>query len=218
MDAPRSTTRFRGKPNGGERCPRCALHLHACLCAEIEPLQLATRIVVLRHRKETYKTTNTGRLVPLTLTNSELRAFGERHDVLDAANWDDPARTTLLLYPSADAHLLTCEDAASRPVTLIVPDSNWRRAFKLTSREPALAGLPRVSLPEGTPSSYRLRRHPDPRFLATFEAVARALGILEGPAVQEHLERVFARMVERTLRSRGTFAVHHALRTLDAEL
>jgi DTW domain-containing protein YfiP len=216
MDVPDSSSSVRGHADGGERCPRCALHVHACLCADIEPLRLATRIIVLRHRKEAHKTTNTGRLVPLMLPGSEIRAFGERHDVLTAASLVDPARNTLLLYPSEDSRLLTRADAADRPVTLIVPDANWRRAFKVNSREPALSGLPRVRLPEGARSSYLLRRHPDPRFLATFEAVARALGILEGTAVQEHLERVFALMVERTLRSRGRFAVHHALRTQDA--
>jgi DTW domain-containing protein YfiP len=53
---------------------------------------------------------------------------------------------------------------------------------------------------------YRLRHHPDPRFVATFEAVARALGILEGPAVQADLERVFQVVVERMLWSRGRLA------------
>lgn len=196
---------------GAERCPRCALHVHACLCSAIEPLRLATRIVVLRHRKETHKPTNTGRLVALTLENAEIRAVGERHDVLDAAQLVTPSRNTLLLYPSPDARELRRDDGAEKPVTLIVPDANWRRAFKINAREPALEGLQRVRLPDGPPSRYRLRRHPDPRFLATFEAVARALGILEGQAVEEHLDRVFALMVERTLRSRGRFFAHHAL-------
>ena len=217
MDAPDTRSTARDHADGGERCPRCILLVHSCLCAEIEPLTVATRVVVLRHRKEAHKTTNTGRLVPLMLPGSEIRAFGERHDVLDAAGFADPARNTLLLYPSADARALQHEDGAARPVTLIVPDANWRRAFKLNARERALAGLPRVFLPEGARSKYLLRRHPDPRYLATFEAVARALGILEGPVVQAHLERVFALMVERTLRSRGRLAVHHPLRTQDVE-
>lgn len=189
------------------------MHVAACLCDELRPLQVATRVIVLRHRKETHKTTNTGRLVPLMLAGSEIRTFGEHDDLLDAASLVDPARHTLLLYPSADSRLLSRADGADKPVTLIVPDANWRRAFKLTSREPALAGLPRVHLPAGAPSRYTLRRHSDPRFLATFEAVARALGILDGPEIEARLERVFALMVDRTLRSRGRFMMHHPLNT-----
>ena len=185
------------------RCPRCALHLRLCLCAEFEPLELGTRVVVLRHRKETYKPTNTGRLVPLTLVHGEIRVFGAREEELELTDLLDPARRTLLLYPSPDSRLLAREAHDKRPVTLIVPDSNWRKAFKLATREEKLASVPCVHLPEGPPSIYKLRRHPDPRFLATFEAVTRALGILEGPEVEAQLEHVFKKMVDRTLWSRG---------------
>jgi len=182
------------------------LHLPSCLCAELEPLLLATRVVVLRHRKEVHKPTNTGRLVPLTLVQGEIRVFGARDEELDTAGFFDPGRRTLLLYPSPDAELLVRDESDARPVTLIVPDSDWRRAQKLATREEQLSDVPRVRLPGGPPSSYRLRRHPDPRYLATFEAVARALGILEGPEVQAQLEQVFWMMVERVLWSRGQFA------------
>jgi DTW domain-containing protein len=188
------------------RCPRCALHLRLCLCGSIEPLRLATRVVVLRHRKEFFKPTNTGRLVPLALVEGEIRVFGARGEELDTRELLVPERRTLLLYPSPDSLPLAREPDDLRPVTLIVPDSDWRRAFKLATREERLASVPRVHLPEGPPSEYRLRRHSDPRFLATFEAVARALGILEGEAVQAQLEHVFRMMVDRTLWSRGQIA------------
>ncbi len=202
--APIQTLSASEEPQGLARCPRCILHLHACFCAEISPVHVATRVIVLRHRKEVHKTTNTGRWVPLTLANAEIRVFGERTDVLDATNFRDPSRETLLLYPGPDSRPLSAADATGKPVTLVVPDANWRRAFKLGAREAALAHLPRVHIPNGAPSRYLLRHHPDPRFLATFEAVARALGILEGPAVEGHMDRIFARMVEATLLSRGT--------------
>ena len=186
-----------------ERCARCALHLRLCLCAEVEPLALATRIVVLRHRRELHKPTNTGRLVDVALANGEVRTFGERDQAFETAGLVDPARRTVLLYPSKDSRPLTRDPADARPVTVLVPDADWRRAHKLALREPALAGIERVHLPDGAPSAYRLRHHADPRFLATFEAVARALGVLEGADVQARLEHVFALMVDRHLWSRG---------------
>jgi DTW domain-containing protein YfiP len=202
-----TTRRLRAQArNTLDRCERCALHLRLCLCASLQPLLLATRVVVLRHRKERYKPTNTGRLVPLTLARGEIRVFGARDEALDTAGFSDPSRRALLLFPSPDSQLLARDESDPRPVTLIVPDSDWRRAQKLAMREQKLAHVPRVHLPSGPPSAYRLRRHPDPRFLATFEAVARALGILEGPEVQEQLEHVFRVMVERTLWSRGQIA------------
>jgi DTW domain-containing protein YfiP len=186
------------------RCPRCALHLELCLCDAVEPLALATRVVVVCHQAELNKSTNTGRLVPLTLTQGEVRVRGRKHERLATADLLAPQRAPLLLYPTAEARDLRQVLAdEQRPVTLIVPDGTWRQARKVTTREPDLAGVPRVRLPPGPPSRYRLRSHPDPRFVATFEAVARALGILEGPEVQAHLEAVFERMVRRTLWTRG---------------
>ena len=182
------------------------MHLRLCLCAIVEPIELATRVVVLRHRRELNKPTNTGRLVSLALVHGEVRTFGGRGMEFDASNLVDRGRRALLLYPTDDSTLLVRDDADARPVTLIVPDADWRRAHKLASNEPRLAGMARVHLPSGAPSTYRLRRHSDPRFLATFEAVARALGILEGDAVQARLEHVFRLMVERQLWARGRLA------------
>lgn len=201
-----------------ERCARCGFHLRLCLCSSFHPLTLATRVVVLRHRKEAHKTTNTGRLVPLALVHGEIRVFGARDEALDTAEFFDPARRTVLLYPSPDSRLLVRDESDTRPVTLIVPDSNWRRAHKLATREQKLASIPRVHLPSGPPSMYRLRHHPDPRFLATFEAVARALGILEGPDVQTQLEHVFQLMVDRTLWSRGQISAARVTGGLPSEI
>lgn len=189
--------------SNAERCPRCVQQLRSCLCSVVQPIDLATRVVVLRHRRELHKPTNTGRLVSLSLSNGEVRTFGARGEPFDASNLVDPSRRTLLLYPAADATTLAIDPDDDRPVTLIVPDADWRRAYKLVAREPALESIPRVCLPHGPPSRYLLRRHTDPRFLATFEAIARALGILEGPSVQAHLVEIFDWMVERTLLSRG---------------
>lgn len=173
-------------------------------------LALATRVVVLRHRKEVHKPTNTGRLAPLTLSNSELRGFGGRDVAFDARGLIDPERRTLLLFPGPGAAVLTRDDHDERPVTLLVPDADWRRAYKLAQHEPALRGIAQACLPSGPPSSFRLRRHTDPRFLATFESIARALGILEGPGVENQLARVFERMVAAHLASRGRLAPDEA--------
>jgi hypothetical protein len=48
-----------------------------------------------------------------------------------------------------------------------------------------------------------VRKETVPQGLATFEAIARALGILESTAVQEQLEQLFDQMVRATFTSRG---------------
>ncbi len=180
------------------RCPRCALHQPLCLCDAIEPLDTATRVVVVVHGKEAARTSNSGRLVPMTLRRGELHQRDPRTGALDLDLADDDRRA-VLLYPMATEVLAP----GPRRLTLVVPDGNWSQARKMARRVPGLAALPRVCLPPGEPSRFRLRSHPDPRRVSTFEAVARALGVLEGPEVEARLLEVFDRFVERTLWTRG---------------
>lgn len=187
-----------------ERCPQCALHLKLCLCPLVEPQTLATRVVVLTHARDECKPTNTSRLVALTLTEAEVRTRGLPGNPLDTAGLLDPARRSLLLYPGPDSVELRREDYEDGPpLTLIVPDGTWRQARKVRARVAGLADIPCVRLAPGPPSRYRLRNQIEESRISTFEAVARALGELEGPEVQAKLEAIFEVMVERTLWVRG---------------
>jgi DTW domain-containing protein YfiP len=182
------------------------MHADRCVCALIVPLATATRVVVVMHRREWAKTTATAHLAALALPQCEIRVRGEQGEPVQTADLLDPARRSLLLFPSEDAATLTPAFVAAdpRPVTLIVPDGSWGQAAKVHKREPALAAVPRVVLPPGPPSRYRLRHEPREGGLATFEAIARALGVLEGPAAQQRLEALLLAMVEGTLATRGT--------------
>lgn len=188
-----------------ERCLRCRMHTEDCLCALVEPIETATRIVVVMHRRERTKPTSTAHLAALALPRCEIRVRGHE----DApVQWDDvltPDRRAILLFPTDDAAVLTraVVDEDARPITLIVPDGSWRQAKKVPARESALAGVPAFRLPPDGPSRYRLRREPATGGLATLEAISRALGILEGPDVRARLDALFEVMVHRTLLTRG---------------
>lgn len=70
-------------------------------------------------------------------------------------------------------------------------------------RLPGLGHAEMVRLPEGPPTQWGIRRENHPQGLATFEAIARALGIIESPAVQAGLEELFRLMVRKTLDASG---------------
>jgi DTW domain-containing protein YfiP len=58
------------------------------------------------------------------------------------------------------------------------------------------------------PTEYRLRLENRPGGLATFEAIARALGIIEGENIQAEMEAAFKLKVERTLWARAKIPLH----------
>jgi DTW domain-containing protein YfiP len=168
-------------------------------------IETRTRLVLVIHRYEDRKPTNTGRLAVECLANSETIVRG--HESRPTPPFVcAPGTQPLLLFPHEDATALTEVAIPSAPVTLVVPDGNWRQASKVRSRVPGLRDVPCVSLPVGAPSRYRLRTEAREDGLATIEAIARALGHLEGERgqpVRDALERVFRAMVDRTLWSRG---------------
>ena len=90
-----------------------------------------------------------------------------------------------------------------RPITLVVPDGSWRQAAKSAQREPVLNNLPRIILPDMGPTQYQLRHEPKAGGLGTFEAMARALRVIEGEETYQKLNTLFMVMVERTLATRG---------------
>jgi DTW domain-containing protein YfiP len=186
------------------QCARCRIYRPLCLCGDIVPLTLDTRVTLYMHWRERFRATNTGWLACLALPNSEIRLRGGREQIprpTEAA----PLKNAMLLFPSPDAVELTAEWLARqpRPVTLVVADGSWNQAKKVPHREGSLAGIPNVKLPVGAPSCYRLRRAPHLWNLSTLEAIARALGLIEGRDVQVALESLFLKMVERRLWSMG---------------
>ena len=110
----------------------------------------------------------------------------------------------VLLFPHPDAPGRWNAGWKTRaPSPWVVPDGTWRQAQRVRRRIGGLASIPCAYSLRDAPSAYHLRHTPHPRRLATMEAIAEALGVLEGPEVREALLRVFEVMVERSLRVRA---------------
>ncbi len=188
-----------------ERCGRCRMHIPLCICQSIPCFPLQTRVVLVMHYREKIKTTATGPLALEALPNSEVRIHGHKDRPLDFSDLNIPERRTLLLYPGDDVPVLGRGflEQDGRPVTLVVPDGSWRQAAKMGRRLPGLEHAEMVRLPPGPQTRWGIRHEPHPAGLATFEAIARALGIIESPTVQKGLDELFRLMVARTLLTRG---------------
>ena len=176
-----------------------------CLCDAIPTLELNTRVCLVVHVNELKRSSNTGRLAIRALVNSELRVRGETKETLDLSDILTPRYRTFLFYPSPDAVELDRELVAqdSRPIQLIVPDGSWRQAGKVRYRHPELKDVPRVKIGAPNLATYQLRAQHRPEGMATLQAIANALGVIEGDVVKAQLMKLYRTKVERALIGRG---------------
>lgn len=176
-------------------CARCTRPASHCLCAAIPRLVSRIRVTILQHSEESRHPLNTGRLVSLGLRDARLLC-GE---VFPEDTWKEP--DTWLLFPGEHAVDVNAMSTPRPPVHIIVPDGTWRMARRLLRMNPGLAALPRLVLPPGEPSRYRVRQARQAGAVATVEAVVRTLNTLESPHCFDELLAPFDLMIEQQLAS-----------------
>lgn len=172
------------------KCPRCLLQQRVCLCAEVPTIATRTRIVIVRHHLERFRSSNSGRLANLALTNSAIVEHGGNGG---PAVMPDLAGAWLLYPEGEPAH--SAPDPA--PEQLIVLDATWSQARRMYRKLGALRGLPILRLPDDPMPRARLRESPGPGRVSTIEAIARALRLLEGEPAAAALEQLFQVAVAR---------------------
>lgn len=181
------------------RCSRCHRPQAQCLCPLIPFLPSRTAVLILQHPSEAGHALNTGRLAALGLANGTLRMGEVFEDELLSGGVDD-----YLMFPGENALSLSELVRLPRPIRLIVPDGTWRKARKLLYLNPRLAALPRVTLPEGLGSRYRLRKAPSAGALSTIEAIVVALNALEGAGRFDALLRPFDALIDGQIEAMGS--------------
>ncbi len=189
-------------------CLTCYLHKDRCICDCIPRLNLRTRVTLVIHHKELYRSTNTGRLAHTALINSELlvRGLSEKSTYQDLSHLIKQEYTNLLFYPASDAVELNKEfllSQGSRPLHLIVPDGNWRQASKVHYRHKELANILRIKISTPNVAALHLRRETTKEGMATLEAIAHALGFIENEQVKQELMNVYWKKLQQTFLGRG---------------
>lgn len=172
------------------RCSGCGLPTDRCLCATLPSLAVRTRVLVVTHRVEAMRSTNTARLAMRMLSGASTVVRGE-------ANAGAPEGRRLVLFPFEDARPLSPDDLGD-DLTLVVPDGTWSQARRIARRDDLAKGAASVTIPLRD-SAYGLRRNPRPGALCTLEAIAEALRVLEGDAVAEALLEAFVRWRDLSL-------------------
>lgn len=188
------------------RCINCKVNQHFCVCTHIKPFRIQTNVSLIVHVRELKLTSNTAYFAKKMLpVNAEIIIRGRMNEIFEAAPVLERSGLPLFLYPHEDAHQLN-EDFKQNfpgPYHLIIPDGNWQQARKVRQREEAFSKLMAVKLPPGITSEYGLRKGHHPEWVCTYEAMAAALGVLEGPQIHTDLLTFFRKWVKSTKKARS---------------
>jgi DTW domain-containing protein len=194
-----------GQQTTKEPCGICAASRTSCLCDVVPRIELRTKVCLVIHHRELSRSSNTGLLALRALVNSEMRIRGEGREALDLKDLITFQYRTFLFYPSGDAaeldEALVMQE--STPIQLLVPDGTWRQARKIHSRHLELRNLPRVKISKPNNSTFQLRAQSRPERMATLQAIAQGLGIIEGDLVRAQLMKLYYAKIDRTLKARG---------------
>lgn len=185
------------------RCRRCWLRDGFCVCPQIPVVQTATHVLVIRHERERFKSTGTARVAQLALPNSKVLDSGEEAALTNAQLAGQLPDDTCILFPSDEKSTWPAGPIAR----LVVLDGTWRQTRRMFAKLTALHALRRLTLPPKAEQVLRLRNSTFAEGRSTLEAIADALGLLEGPAVAEPLYRLHELYVERVFRARGVWAL-----------
>jgi DTW domain-containing protein YfiP len=186
-------------------CPTCRLQAWLCVCAHAPRIVTLTPLLLVVHVHDLGRTSNTVRLLTLAIREATLVRHGVFPDAADPAAHVRAGATPVVLFPGHGAKPLTPELVASlpSPPALVVPDGNWKQASRMVKRLPLLAGAVKVALPDREFAGLALRRNHAGHHMSTYEAVAQALGVLEGAAVAGPLLDFYRRATDRMLLARG---------------
>lgn len=197
------STRRNGNPN---RCSTCKINVELCVCEHLAPFEISTNVSLVVHVRELKLTSNTAQFAPLMLpTQAKIDIRGRVFENFDSKPILERPGRPLFLYPHDDAEELNDEFKTKYPgpYHLIIPDGNWQQARKVRQREEGFKNLPAVKLSPGIISEYGLRKAQHAEWVCTYEAMAHALGALEGPQVTEKLMTFFRKWVKQTERARA---------------
>lgn len=195
------------------RCVSCHLPQQSCICEFRNQVSAEVEFVVLMHRNETYKPTNTGRLIEATIANTHVIQWVSRSDPGEPLErlLEDPAYQPILVFPPGDGYrermIKTpfAAEQAGKPL-LILLDGTWRQARRMFRLSTYLQNLPVISLDQVRSSTYALRKAIHEGQLCTAEVAAALLHQLGEDSAGDALETYYQKFNSHYIASRRRWA------------
>lgn len=205
----RSTRPFLARGASVRRCAACLLAEPVCICPWAVVCDSGVDFVLLLHRDEVFKPTNTGRLIadifPANVSAFEWSRTEPPAELL--ALLAEPGRYPVIVFPADENSGRTIHTSApplaGKRLTLILLDGTWRQASRMFRSSAWLAGLPVLTFATCQEGRYAVRQKIREGQLATAEAAAELLRLCGEEANGEVLEDYFLVFNEHYLATRS---------------
>jgi len=207
-----STTEFLARGKSVIRCEHCQLAVYACICQWQPQLNSRSEFVLLLHRIEIFKPTNTGRLIA-DIFPAQTHAFCWSRTQPEQALLDllhDEKRQCFIVFPAdtpeakAKSRAVFTEIPNDEKIkTFILLDATWKQSGRMFHLSKWLENIPCVSLPEGVLRGYAVRKSHQDDYFSTAEAAALCLQMAGEQKNSDVLLDYFQLFNEHYLATRG---------------
>lgn len=209
-----STTEFSARGKSVIRCENCQLAVYACICEWQPQLNSRVEFVLLLHRIEIFKPTNTGRLIA-DLMPAKTHAFCWSRTAPEQVLLDlllDENRQCFIVFPAdtpeakAKPRKVFVEIPDNEKIkTFILLDATWKQSGRMFHLSRWLERVPCVSLPQGVLRGYAVRKSHQDDYFSTAEAAALCLQMAGEQNNSEALLDYFQVFNEHYLATRGCY-------------
>lgn len=173
------------------------MHRNICVCEACAPVPNCTRVSVLQHPTEVGHPKGTVRILCQSLKNLEVFCGETPEDFREAGfETDTVTGNSALLFPGPGSDTLESSDLSHIDHWMIL-DGTWRKAARILHQNPALASLPRFHFASPPASAYTIRKAPGSHHLATAEAVAYLLNVVEPGLDTRPISRAMRTLVDK---------------------
>ncbi|MDN3638087.1 DTW domain-containing protein [Simiduia curdlanivorans] len=164
------------------RCTRCQLKSSHCICTFRPEGQIDAEFVLILHRDELFKPTNTGRLIADCFPKQTHAFCWDRLTPPQAllTLLQDPERQCCIIFPADESEgreVYSEPPASNKLLTFILLDGTWKQGRRMFNLSPWLQTIPALNLDPAERARYSSRIAAFDNYLCTAEAAALALAI-----------------------------------------
>ena len=208
-----ATREFNARGKSVARCEHCQLALKACICHWKPAGNISCEFILLMHREELFKPTNTGRLIA-DIFPDQTRAFCWSRTEPDTELIQilrDPNRLCLIVFPD-ETRVHPIEQSASgnlvsdRLLTFILLDGTWKQSGRMFHLSRWLDDVSTFSLSNVKAGDYAVRKSHQDDYVSTAEAAAACLDVVGESSSANLLRDYFAVFNQHYLATRGGYS------------